>query len=316
MLDKAKEKRDNALDESKRNNTNLSGADKIDKKEVQETLPSEGLVLLPPAPRSIIMALIPEGCILLARKIRENKIWWGKPAWWFKVFCYLLMEVNYKDSEKTKRGEGFFKYKDIYRECNLIEEGIRDTSVDNVIRWMRKEGIIATRKTTRGIYIYINNYDTYQDIKNYKNDTENETGTRQERDRNETGTRLYQKKEKKEKKENKEKNDILYVDFEKSTLAIWNSLCDKHPLISKIRSISPERRRHLKQRFVNKDFRENFSKVIEEIPKYPFLLGENDRKWVVSFDWLIKNDTNYLKILEGKYRSIKKSGFEKYLRED
>jgi len=32
--------------------------------------------------------------------------------------------------------------------------------------------------------------------------------------------------------------------------------------------------------------------------KSPFLTGDG---WKVSFDWLIENDTNYLKTLEGNY---------------
>ena len=31
------------------------------------------------------------------------------------------------------------------------------------------------------------------------------------------------------------------------------------------------------------------------------MTGNNDRKWKADLDWLIKNDTNMLKVLEGKY---------------
>ena len=32
-----------------------------------------------------------------------------------------------------------------------------------------------------------------------------------------------------------------------------------------------------------------------------FLTGNNDRKWKADIDWLISNDTNIIKVLEGKY---------------
>ena len=38
------------------------------------------------------------------------------------------------------------------------------------------------------------------------------------------------------------------------------------------------------------------------IAKTPFLKGVNKRGWKVDFDWLIANDTNYVKVLEGKYK--------------
>jgi uncharacterized protein YdaU (DUF1376 family) len=43
-----------------------------------------------------------------------------------------------------------------------------------------------------------------------------------------------------------------------------------------------------------------WTRAIEGINRSPFLNGVNDRKWVASFDWLIKPDTA-TKVLEGKY---------------
>lgn len=108
-----------------------------------------------------------------------------------------------------------------------------------------------------------------------------------------------------EDKRREEKNSI-YVNFEKLTFVTWNSLCEKTPILSKIRSISPKRRSHLKQRFTNKDFVDNWGAVLEAIPTCPFLLGKNTQKWVVDFDFLIRNDENYQKILEGKYGDKKR----------
>jgi len=107
----------------------------------------------------------------------------------------------------------------------------------------------------------------------------------------------------------------LYVDFEKSTVTEWNSFCKDFPTLTSLKEISDKRRQHLKKRFEKESFR-TFDKILEAIKEQPFLLGENDRKWTVSFDWLIENDTNYLKILERKYKNNKeKTGIEKYLKE-
>ena len=36
-----------------------------------------------------------------------------------------------------------------------------------------------------------------------------------------------------------------------------------------------------------------------------FLTGDNDRGWVAKFDWLMANDTNIVKVLEGNYKNSK-----------
>jgi len=105
----------------------------------------------------------------------------------------------------------------------------------------------------------------------------------------------------KERKGKEKKVNIkAYVDFEKSTMTSWNSFCDKFPILSNIQEISDKRRLKLKKRFETKSF-QDFQTILAAIEKQQFLLGKNDRGWKISFDWLIENDTNYLKVLENKY---------------
>lgn len=96
-----------------------------------------------------------------------------------------------------------------------------------------------------------------------------------------------------------------YVEFENSTLTAWNVFCDEHPRLKKIRSLSGTRRKHLKKRFEEKEF-QDFTKILQAVANQPFLLNGNAssekfKNWKVSFDWLIGNDTNYLKVLEMHY---------------
>ena len=150
------------------------------------------------------MAKIPYGCILLARKIKHSDIWLKKPSWWLKVWEYILMEVNHANKE-FPRGQNFFTREQIHTNCHLGRDKVKVASVDNVIRWLRMQKSsrncvdgksttqITTQKTTRGIIITVCNYNTYQNIKSYKNDTTNETvdetKTTQKRDRNDTITK-------------------------------------------------------------------------------------------------------------------------------
>ena len=136
------------------------------------------------------MVKIPNGCVLLARKILNSDIWNIKPAWWLKVWLYILMKVNHADNKYSKRGENFFTYEQIYNDCHLVCEGNDTKSIDNLTRWLKRTTQITTRKTTRGFFITIYNYELYQNMNNYRNDTENDTEneikTTEKRQRNDT----------------------------------------------------------------------------------------------------------------------------------
>ncbi len=106
---------------------------------------------------------IRDGCILLARHILSSEIWY-KPAYYFKIFSYILMKVNHEDNQMFERGSNYFNFS-----AERIP-GVRLIEIYRFLKWARSEQvkIIATQKTTRGIIIKVNNYNIYQDIKNYK----------------------------------------------------------------------------------------------------------------------------------------------------
>ncbi len=126
---------------------------------------------------------IERGAILFPREELHTDLWENKPAWWFKVWTYLVAKANFKDhNQKLKRGDLFTTRDTIYRECCLSREGIKPTSVDNLLRYLRNTGRISTQKTTRGIIITICHYNISQDFSTYKYETENDLKTIQKRD--------------------------------------------------------------------------------------------------------------------------------------
>lgn len=86
----------------------------------------------------------------------------------------------------------------------------------------------------------------------------------------------------------------------------WNKLAESKKL-NTIKSIDRKRKDKLKVRFSEEEF--NLKEIFKIISKSPFLLGVNERGWKVSFDWIIGNSNNYLKILEGKYMDMKINEF-------
>lgn len=81
----------------------------------------------------------------------------------------------------------------------------------------------------------------------------------------------------------------------------WNSI-----LPTKVLSLSRGRREHLVARTKEAVFVDKYDIILKKIADSDFLMGRFPRvgehkNWKPTFDWLIKNDDNYTKILEGKY---------------
>jgi hypothetical protein len=134
-----------------------------------------------------------KGFIFIARTLIDSEVWSKKPAWWLKVWLYILLRVNHTGDKNFARGENIFTRRQIHSDCHLYDDRIETETVDNVLRWLRKTTQITTQKTTRGIIIKVVKYDEYQNKNSYKNhlenDTENDTeNERVKRDRNETET--------------------------------------------------------------------------------------------------------------------------------
>lgn len=104
----------------------------------------------------------------------------------------------------------------------------------------------------------------------------------------------------------KDKENTAYQEFEKMTVSEWNTFCERYPQLSRVKSVTKERRKHLKERFTEAMFRE-FNEILDAVSEQPFLINgnpgsETHKNWKVDFDWLIHNGTNYVKVLERKYK--------------
>jgi len=69
----------------------------------------------------------------------------------------------------------------------------------------------------------------------------------------------------------------------------------------------PKRRRdHLNARLQETEFIENFDIIMDKILENDFLMGKKPgpghENFRADFDWIILNDSNYVKILEGRYK--------------
>jgi hypothetical protein len=81
--------------------------------------------------------------------------------------------------------------------------------------------------------------------------------------------------------------------------------------LGELRALSPEREARCRERLAHarkkgkdiKQFLSDFREAVARAAKTPFCCGAGPGGWIANFDWLVANDTNYLKVLEGRYDS-------------
>lgn len=96
----------------------------------------------------------------------------------------------------------------------------------------------------------------------------------------------------------------------KKVVDCFNEVAEKTVGISRVLKLTNKRKEKLKKR-LDEIGEDEFIKAFDCIKESDFLQGKNDNGWRVSFDWLIENDTNAVKVLEGKYadKAVKNDDF-------
>lgn len=89
-----------------------------------------------------------------------------------------------------------------------------------------------------------------------------------------------------------------------SRLAEWSAKIEEawHKTgLPRIVNWSGPRREKLDARIKNEYFREHVVEAVEKMGASAFCNGNNDRKWTATIDFLLANDNNFVKALEGRY---------------
>ena len=124
-------------------------------------------------------AKIPGGYYIIARKMNESDIATAPPCT-REVWRLFLSQAGYEEWEKKgttlKKGQLLAKYETI-REDLKWYEGARLMhypvyKIETAIKYLKRNEMITTEKTTRGIIITLCNYDLYHDLANYENPKE------------------------------------------------------------------------------------------------------------------------------------------------
>ena len=82
---------------------------------------------------------------------------------------------------------------------------------------------------------------------------------------------------------------------------LWNEKVDSSKSgLARVIEDSKDRKDKERLRLKSRD-KESWKIVFDKINSSLFCCGENDKRWKASYDWIMKNDTNAIKVLEGKY---------------
>ena len=188
------------------------------------------------------------GAFQIARKIFESDLWLNKPASWKVIWIYILGNVNHAKTDKFERGEGFFN---LSRELKNIGNDITPDMVKKLSAYARANGMISTRRSTRGMIIKVINYDRYQALGNYiKTSISTSQSTSKAQEKHERSTPI-------DKNDNNENNDNKSITLQE-IFNHWNSL----PLYSKdCKNITARSRLLVNCRAITPDIETVFKKL-------------------------------------------------------
>ena len=114
---------------------------------------------------------------------------------------------------------------------------------------------------------------------------------------------VYKEKEKEEEIEKVKEEENIYNSLADAVRAFNSQLSEKLPMVV---TFNEKRKQKLATRW--EEFKkvgepqEVWQNLIEIIKNSKFLLGEAS-EWKCSFDWLVENSTNWLKVYEGHYNN-------------
>lgn len=118
------------------------------------------------------------GAFIIARKIFESDIFKDRPAFYFKLWIWMIGTARWVGGEKLDRGWLITTYKEMANiashKVGYCQRKPTKAQIDWFMRFLRKSGRIGTIHTTRGLKIFIKNYAYYQDLSRYEKTDEHD----------------------------------------------------------------------------------------------------------------------------------------------
>lgn len=246
------------------------------------------------------------GFYLKARCIQEASIAHAPPHV-REIWDWLIMKASYRPrpGDSLERGQLLTSYEEIRNglswRVGYRVERYSKWDCEKAMKYLTKEGMITTAKTTRGFVITICKYGYYQNPDNYESHSENHTkATREPQTPSIIG--------KKGKKYISPSGDMSPTNGDCPHQRIID-LYHKHlPMCPQVVQWTPTRAKHLKARWREDKERQDLSwwdDFFQQIAQSKFLTGrttdkKTGRPFFAYLAWIVKPE-NFVKILESLY---------------
>lgn len=240
-----------------------------------------------------------QGWITLHRSLLDNFLWEDKPFTKGQAWVDLLLNANHEDKKimfdgsvvEVKRGEKITSIRQLSERW-----GWSTTKTKKFLNVLQSEKMLTYFSNSKKTTYTVVNYNKYQDLNNSKSNTE----VTQKKHR--SNTEVTQKNtNNNDNNDNNDNNIINILSNDKIFVVLlqkWNSLPDVIPKISTLKK-DTQRYKMLSQR-LNEYGQDKVIEAINNIHNSPWLLGQNNRGWVATFDWFVRPN-NFVKVLEGNY---------------
>ena len=260
-----------------------------------------------------------KGFIMIDRSILEDEMYFSEKFTRMQALMDLCLLAAFKSRTFYIRGNK------VELQPMQVAKSIRDLAdrwqwginkVRSFILELEKSGIIDTQKTSVIQIITIKKYvvmntqtDTQTDtpiIKNNNVNNENKEIVIEDKSSLSVSTDEQSTTTKKKSKVSKVPSIISVGDKQIVTdelLAYWNSAMEGR-VIKQINRITEKRAKFIKIRLSNFTPEEIF-KAIDKAAISDFLNGRiGNRGWTADFDWMFGNESNFIKVLEGRYDNV------------
>lgn len=256
-----------------------------------------------------------QGWVKFHRRISQWE--WYTDGNTFRVFFHLILMANHKPKKwrgvDIKRGQLVTSYRKLALALDLSTQQIR-TALDKL-----EPGEITRTATNKYTLINVENYDFYQDKEGESNKQSNRPATNEQQTNNNHSNKQIttNKNDKKLKNEKNDKNDkninttaasaeVIELDKEKipykKIVDTYNEMLGD--LIPGVKLLSKKRKSKVKVRWNEElDSLEKWEQLFAAVEEQDFLLGNSSNGWTATFDWLIANSNNYVKVMERQYAS-------------
>lgn len=238
------------------------------------------------------------GFIKIHRNIRD---WgWYDDANTLAVWIHLLIDANFED--RVWHGETLGIGSIITSTARLAEQtGLSVKQIRTCLERLSAEGKIVTEGTSKWTKITICNYESYMlEGEDAGQASGEQKANKGQADGKQTAT------PKEEKKEIKKEGSMTASD----AMAAWNTICGGH--LPKVAKLTKERAAKARLR-LNEMEKAGYTldAVLHRVIQSDFLRGlkasPGHEGWRADFDWLFKNETNWLKVMEGRYDNDSRS---------